>query len=210
MSTQSRQREDHSLFLERVAIGALEDVDLKVAPGEIVCLSGPSGSGKSRLLRAVADLEPHGGSIRLGVAKQNSVAGHYWRRLVMLVPAESAWWFDTVGEHLNKPMPETLCALGFKEETAGWSVSRLSSGEKQRLALARALSREPEVLLLDEPTANLDEESTRQVEDWLLSIIRDRLCPVLWVAHRGDQIRRVASRHFRVDGSRLVQREVCR
>lgn len=209
MSTQSRrQRENHSLYLERVAVGALHNIDLEVAPGEIVCLSGSSGSGKSRLLRAVADMEPHGGSVRLGDTKQNSAAGHDWRRSVMLVPSESAWWFDTVGEHLKEPVTEALCALGFREETAGWPVSRLSSGEKQRLALARALSREPEALLLDEPTANLDEETTRQVEDWLLSVIHERYCPVLWVAHREDQILRVANRHFRVDGSRLVQREV--
>ncbi|MCW8126438.1 ABC transporter ATP-binding protein [Microbulbifer halophilus] len=196
------------LTLERIAVGALKDIHLDVAPGEIVCLSGPSGSGKSRLLRAVSDLEPHGGTARLGGVEQGAVAGHRWRRSVMMVPAESAWWFDSVGEHLHKPMPEALEALGFSDETASWSVSRLSSGEKQRLALVRTLSREPRALLLDEPTANLDETTTRRLEDWLLPLIRKRRLPVLWVAHGGEQIRRLAGRHFRIEGARLVEEPV--
>ncbi len=199
-----------NLTLERIAIGALEQVDLEVAPGEIVCLSGPSGSGKSRLLRAVADLEAHGGTVRLGDMEQDAVAGHRWRRSVMMVPAESAWWFDTVGEHLVNPMPEALRALGFSDETANWPVARLSSGEKQRLALARALSREPRALLLDEPTANLDEKTTRQLEDWLLPLIREHRWPVLWVAHSKEQIGRVARRHFRIEGSRLIEQALQR
>ncbi|MCX2801100.1 ATP-binding cassette domain-containing protein [Microbulbifer thermotolerans] len=193
------------LILHQVSIGTLQNINLEVAPEEIVCLSGPSGAGKSRLLRAVADLEPHGGTVKLGNLAQGLVPGHRWRRSVMMVPAESAWWFDTVGEHLYKPMPKALHALGFDEDVSEWSVSRLSSGEKQRLALIRALSREPDVLLLDEPTANLDEKTTRQVEDWLISVIHARNRPVLWVAHSREQIRRVAKRHFCIEGSKLLE-----
>ncbi|WP_268778219.1 ABC transporter ATP-binding protein [Microbulbifer donghaiensis] len=194
--------------MQQVAVGPLDNVDLEVAPGEIVCLSGPSGSGKSRLLRAVADLEPHGGTVQLGDREQDSVAGHHWRQSVMMVPAETAWWFDSFGEHLSKPMPDALGALGFPEDTGNWAVSRLSSGEKQRLALIRALSREPQALLLDEPTANLDDDTSLKVERWLQAYIRQHQCPVLWVAHREDQIRRVASRHFRIDGAGLREQEL--
>ncbi|SEA08066.1 ABC transporter ATP-binding protein [Microbulbifer marinus] len=196
------------LRLQHVAVGPLDNIELEVAPGQIVCLSGPSGSGKSRLLRAVADLEPHGGVVRLGDRDQDSLAGHRWRQSVMMVPAETAWWFDTVGEHLHKPMPDALGALGFPDDAAEWAVSRLSSGEKQRLALIRALSRDPQALLLDEPTANLDDDTTLQVEDWLQSYIAEHQCPTLWVAHREDQIQRVAAKHFRIDGARLREQEV--
>jgi len=191
------------LQLEGVAVGALVDVDLVIAPGEIACLSGPSGSGKTRLLRAVADLEPHAGQIRLGGRRQDSEPAHRWRRSVMLVPAESQWWHERVGGHFARAMPETLAELGFGPEVTDWSISRLSSGEKQRLALVRALSYDPEALLLDEPTANLDAQSTARVEAWLTRLIRERRLPALWVAHDPSQIERVGDRHLRIVGDRV-------
>jgi len=195
----------HSLRLERLAIGELASVDLEIAPGKIVCLSGTSGSGKSRLLRAVADLEPHGGETWLGDVAQESLPAHEWRARVMLVPAESHWWADSVGEHLADADAADIEALGFTTEVLDWQVSRLSSGEKQRLALLRAISREPAALLLDEPTANLDDTTTRRVEDWLLTRVRDRGWPVVWVAHDPAQIERVARRHLRIQGHRLEE-----
>lgn len=191
------------LELEQLGVGTLANVDLKVAPGEIVCLSGPSGSGKTRLLRAVADLEPHEGRTRLGEHEQAAMPAHEWRRAVMLVPAESQWWHEQVGAHFARPMPDALAELGFEAGVENWPVMRLSSGEKQRLALVRALSTAPRALLLDEPTANLDDDSAERVEGWLTRLIRERHMPTLWVAHSMAQIERVADRHFRVAGSRL-------
>ncbi|WHI51779.1 ATP-binding cassette domain-containing protein [Microbulbifer sp. MLAF003] len=196
------------LKLETLSIGSLEKIALDVPPGEVICLSGSSGSGKSRLLRAVADIEPHNGKISLDDKEQNKIPGHQWRRQVMLVPAQSAWWYETVGEHFNKPMDEALKVFGFPAEATGWQVSRLSSGEKQRLALIRALSYEPSALLLDEPTANLDVETTNKVEKWLLAKIQKHQYPVIWVAHSKEQIQRVGSRHFEIQGSHLVEREI--
>jgi ABC-type bacteriocin/lantibiotic exporter with double-glycine peptidase domain len=202
---------DAALSLQAVAIGALRDVALRLAPGEIVCLSGASGSGKSRLLRAVADLDPHDGDIRLGDQVQGKIPGHCWRRQVMLVPAESQWWHDTVGEHFGAALGETvlaeaLRALNLSPDAPGWQAARLSSGEKQRLALLRAVSHAPVALLLDEPTANLDGQSTQATEHWLQSLARAQALPLLWVAHDPAQIRRVADRHYHIDGDHLVQR----
>lgn len=194
-----------ALSLGRLAVGELAEVSLTIAPGETHCLSGPSGSGKSRLLRAVADLEPHDGKVWLGDIAQALLPAHAWRGRVMLVPADSHWWADTVDEHLPGARPADLEALGFTPEVLGWQVSRLSSGEKQRLALLRAISREPVALLLDEPTANLDDATTRRVEAWLMARIRERGWPVIWVAHDPGQIRRVADRHWRIEGSALVE-----
>ncbi|WP_280549588.1 ATP-binding cassette domain-containing protein [Halomonas sp. 11-S5] len=194
-----------ALSLERLAVGELAEVSLTIAPCEVHCLSGPSGSGKSRLLRAVADLEPHHGEVWLGDIAQAALPAHAWRARVMLVPAESQWWADSVGEHMPQVAPANLATLGFTPEVLGWQVSRLSSGEKQRLALLRAISRQPSALLLDEPTANLDEVTTRRVEAWLLSIIRDHGWPVIWVAHDPGQIQRVADRHWRIEASELLE-----
>lgn len=194
-----------ALRLERLTVGELAGVSLTLAAGDVHCLSGPSGSGKSRLLRAVADLEPHGGEVWLGDSDQASRPAHAWRARVMLVPAESQWWADSVGEHMPQAAPADLEALGFTHEVLGWQVARLSSGEKQRLALLRAISRAPSALLLDEPTANLDEVTTRRVEAWLMPRIREHGWPVIWVAHDPGQIQRVADRHWRIEGSGLVE-----
>jgi ABC-type iron transport system FetAB ATPase subunit len=196
---------DAHLVVEKVAIGTLTDVGLDIAPGEIVCLTGPSGSGKTRLLRAIVDLEPHAGNARLGEVARESIPAHEWRRQVMLVPAESQWWADTVGEHFCHPMTDALAALTLPPDAPQWTVTRLSSGEKQRLALIRAASSEPAALLLDEPTANLDAAATERVERWLTGWIRDRRLPAIWVAHDAGQIRRVADRHLRIQDRHLVK-----
>ncbi|MCH8504430.1 MAG: ATP-binding cassette domain-containing protein [Ectothiorhodospiraceae bacterium] len=191
------------LAIHDLDCGTLRRVSLTVEPGEIVCLSGPSGSGKTRLLRAIADLDAHGGEVMLGGSNQQRTPAHCWRGWVMLVPAESQWWAETVREHCLDLSEADLAALGFGPEVMDWSVSRLSSGEKQRLAVLRALSHQPEALLLDEPTANLDGDSTRRMESWLRERIRRERLPVIWVAHDPGQIARVADRHFRIDGEQL-------
>lgn len=192
-----------SLVIKALSIGELKDVDLTISPGEIVCLSGESGSGKSRLLRAIADLEVHQGQVCLGECARESMAAHDWRRWVMLVPAESQWWGDTVGEHVCHIKEEDLEALGFSRAVLGWQVSRLSSGEKQRLAAIRALSCQPKALLLDEPTANLDDDNTAKFEAWVLKKAQEQQMPILWVAHDEAQIQRVGHRHFKIRGDHL-------
>ncbi len=192
-----------ALRLEDLAMGELAPLSLTVAAGEILCLSGASGSGKSRLLRAIADLDAHDGEIWLGDSPQSGVSGHCWRGWVMLVPAESQWWADRVGEHFAAVSPSDLAALGFTPQVLEWQVSRLSSGEKQRLALLRACSHAPRALLLDEPTANLDPELTRQTEAWLVAWAHRYRLPVLWVSHDRAQIQRVADRHFRIQATQL-------
>ncbi|WP_344958003.1 ABC transporter ATP-binding protein [Zobellella aerophila] len=189
-------------------MGALTAVSLSIAPGEIVCLSGPSGSGKSRLLRAIADLDDHGGEIWLGDVAQAAVKAHRWRGWVMLVPSESPWWAERVDEHFadHRDLARELTDLGLEPGVLGWQVGRLSSGEKQRLALLRACSYGPRALLLDEPTANLDPELTLHTEGWLGRWTRRQRLPVLWVSHDRAQIGRVADRHYHIQGSQLEHR----
>lgn len=189
------------LSVDALCYGGLGPVSLTVSPGECVGISGPSGCGKTRLLRALADLEPWSGEIRLsGVAPQEMDA-HLWRRKVMWLPSESQWWGDTVGHHhfpsdLHKAATLYLHELGFEPEVMRWPLARLSSGEKQRLALVRALVRAPQILLLDEPTAHLDQANEKRVEACIARLRSETEIGVLWVSHDREQLRRVADREL--------------
>jgi ABC-type iron transport system FetAB ATPase subunit len=193
------------LSLDGVACLPLDPVRLEIAAGECVALHGPSGSGKTLLLRALADLDPHEGRVRLDGREQSELPGPQWRRRVGLLPAESAWWAERVGEHFAEGAGAMLEALGLDPRCMGWEVSRLSSGERQRLALARLLAGEPEVLLLDEPTANLDADNTARVEAVIEAYRRERGAAVLWVSHDPEQRRRIAARHFLIRDRRLAE-----
>ncbi len=186
------------LKVERLSIpGLLAPVDLVLAPGEILCLSGPSGAGKSRLLRAIADLEPHSGRLWLDGTPSEAMTPEAWRRQVGLLPAESGWWADRVEAHFRQtPGADALADLGFNAPILQQRVDRLSSGERQRLALLRLLENRPLVLLLDEPTANLDPANVDRVEALLLRYRGSRDAALLWVSHDPEQIARVADRHL--------------
>ena len=184
----------------------LGPVDLTLAAGECVALSGPSGAGKSLLLRAIADLDPSDGEVSLDGTAREAVTAPAWRRQVTYVAAESAWWDDRVGAHFDDPAAAVPLArlLGLPAAAVDWSVARLSTGERQRLALARALALSPKVLLLDEPTAALDPEATAAVE----AVLRQRLGQggaILLVTHDAAQARRLANRGFRVEAGMLHQ-----
>lgn len=181
----------------------LEPIDLTIAPGECVTLTGQSGSGKTRLLRAIADLDPNRGEARTGGQSLQRTPAHQWRSRVGLLPAESHWWYDRVADHFTHPETETLVALGLDPACLEWEVSRLSSGERQRLALARLLDRKPGVLLLDEPTANLDPENAQRVEKLLRGYANNQGAALLWVSHDPAQRQRVGQRRLRIRDRRL-------
>ncbi|MCB1734122.1 MAG: ATP-binding cassette domain-containing protein [Gammaproteobacteria bacterium] len=172
--------------------GPIDGISVSVEAGACLGISGPSGSGKSLLLRAIADLDPHAGTIHLNGNAQTDVAPTEWRRQVTWVAAESAWWADTVGAHFTHRDDPAWTALGFASESANWEISRLSTGEKQRLGLLRALQHAPLVLLLDEPTSALDASNTTRVEA-LIAAYRARTgAAVIWVSHDPAQLDRVS------------------
>lgn len=191
------------LTIDRLRCRHLEPVSLTVRGGECIGISGSSGSGKSSLLRAVADMEPHGGTALLDGVPAGRIPAHEWRFRVRLLPAESAWWFDTVGAHFSDPGVPGHAVLGFEADIGTWPVTRLSSGERQRLAILRVLENDPQVLLLDEPTANLDGENTDRVEQLIRRFQTEHGVPVLWVGHDPAQLERVAGRRFRLIQGRL-------
>ncbi len=176
--------------------------DLSVRAGECICISGDSGAGKSLLLRSLADLEPHEGTVWWRETEATSMSGPEWRRRIGYLAAESNWWRHRVSDHFaDQAVRDALPDVGLPDTLWEAEVAELSTGERQRLALLRLLANRPQVLLLDEPTASLDPQSTRRVEALVERYRVDHGTPVVWVSHDPEQIERVADRHLRLDGA---------
>lgn len=183
---------------ERVQTGSAGSLSLHLCRSEIVCLSGPSGSGKTRLLRALADLDDVSGSVHLNQRSSKQFSPQGWRAQVMLVPARPRWWLASAQAHFARDMEEQAQLLGLNPQRLGAPISELSTGEQARAALLRALAREPQILLLDEPTASLDHKTTQATETLLESWLNPHRA-ILWVTHDVQQIERMAHRHLQLD-----------
>ncbi|MEK9672935.1 MAG: ABC transporter ATP-binding protein [Rhodospirillaceae bacterium] len=194
------------LTIRNLKAHMVEVRDLDLEDGQCVTVMGPSGSGKSLFLRAMADLDPSEGEVTLNGEARDAMTGPDWRRRVIYVGPESGWWEDRVGDHFSDPAALTgrLHQLGFRGDVMSWPVSRLSTGERQRLAIARAMDRGPRVLLLDEPTGALDQEATARVEGLLHDFLQDGGIVVM-ATHEKDQASRIASETYRINNGRLSQ-----
>lgn len=192
------------LQLRRLKVHHLAPISLSLEQRHSV-FNGPSGSGKTLLLRAIADLDPNQGEVLLDGLGRSALSGPEWRRKVAYVAADSHWWADHVGEHFPSLEQPMLRALGFTEAVLGWQVSRLSSGERQRLGLARALINHPKALLLDEPTANLDAQNGAQVEKLVLDYCERFDAIALWVSHDAAQRQRIGQDHFHIEHGQLTR-----
>jgi ABC-type iron transport system FetAB ATPase subunit len=170
-----------------------------------VAVTGPSGSGKSLFLRMIADLDPGEGGAWLDGQERQSLAAPAWRRRVAYAAAEPGWWDESVANHFaDLAAARALAArLGVAADLLGGAVLRLSTGERQRLALVRTLLADPPMLLLDEPTGALDTASVGLVE----ALLRERLAAgvaMLLVSHDPALAQRLGHRHFVMRERRLV------
>jgi molybdate transport system ATP-binding protein len=207
----------------RTQLGALElEVALDVAPGECVALAGPSGAGKTSVLRAVAGLlAPARGVV--------ACAGELWldTERGIALPAErrrcgylfqeyalfghlSAWRNVAYALHeapraAREPRARELLERFGLGERADARPATLSGGERQRVALARALARRPAALLLDEPLSALDARTRAAAARRLGEVIRDAAVPVLLVTHDFAEAALLADRIAVIDGGRVLQ-----
>lgn len=185
--------------------------NLTVEEHEVIGLSGVSGIGKTQLLRAMVETIFYSGAIYYKGQKPENFSPSQWRRLVSLVPAESMWWGEYVGDHFPREKPEVVLStlledLGFSSDILSWQIERLSTGERQRLALARALVIQPVVVLLDEPCSALDSQSTDRVEKILLRYRKRDDTALIWVSHDREQLKRVADRCYQLNKQGLSLR----
>lgn len=186
------------LRIEKLKVKPLPPMTFSVQDGECLAIEGPSGSGKTRLLRAIADLDPAPGHIFLNGVERNELPGHEWRKRVRYASAEPVWWTETAREAFasthksaNERLARLLSALALSPKIVDQPLASLSTGERQRLALIRALFDEPQVLLLDEPASALDSEATALAAELIrFQILAGR--SVIVTAHEHSAISRLA------------------
>ena len=180
--------------------------ELNLGTGACAAITGPSGSGKSLFLRMIADLDLNEGKVWLHERERGSMPAPQWRRQATYVSAESGWWADRVIEHFGVNRRSEVAALagrlGLRADLLDAPVAQLSTGEKQRFSLVRALLPSPPVLLLDEPTGPLDEESVVAVEALLLER-KATGTSILLVTHDPKQAERLGDQRYRMVAGHL-------
>jgi putative ABC transport system ATP-binding protein len=208
---------------ERATIGALRDVSLDVRQGELVRLSGPSGSGKTTLLNLIAGLDrPDKGEIvvagidiaRLPIsraskyrAEQVGIIFQAYNLIPQLTALENVLLpMVALGRASHTRARELLDRVGLADRSEH-PPSQLSGGEQQRVAIARALANDPALLLADEPTGNLDDQSAQGVMGLLTSAVRERGKTLLLVTHERNIIQ-TANGSFELRGGVLTSTSV--
>jgi putative ABC transport system ATP-binding protein len=192
----------HSYDTAAGPLTVLEDVDLHVDPGAIVAITGASGAGKSTLLCLLGALDPpQQGTVvidghDLSRATRDELAD--FRRETVGFVFQHFGLLDTLTATENVGLACTLAGVGARRgrlraaallESVGLGAradhtpTRLSGGERQRVAIARALANDPRLVLADEPTGNLDDDSTHLVLDLLWSLPEEHGCTVVVVTH---------------------------
>jgi len=181
------------LRIDYLQVPGLPALSFEVPARECLAVEGPSGCGKTRLLRAIADLDAAQGYVTLEGVERRELPGPEWRRRVRYASAEPAWWGAIAREHfpVSAKLDRLLSALALEPAILDRPIAELSTGERQRLGLVRAIADEPRVLLLDEPTSALDAQAAALAEELIkFQMLAGRM--VILVSHDPAQIARLA------------------
>ena len=203
-----------AVSLQLGAQQALKGVSLRIAAGERVALVGANGSGKSSLLRTLHGLVPptQGQVIQTpGVRQAMLFQRPHMLRLSALNNVALGVWLDR-SRALNWRASKALALQALQrvglQSVAQQNGRQLSGGQQQRLALARAWARQPDVLLLDEPTASLDPHAKREVEALMAEFasgpVPDKPLTLVWASHNLGQVKRLATRVIYLEFGRVL------
>jgi putative spermidine/putrescine transport system ATP-binding protein len=194
------------------------DLDLRVEPGEMVCLLGPSGCGKTTTLRMAAGfLTPDAGRVEIGGTDYAAVPPER-RPTAMVFQNYALWPHMTVAKNVgfglkmhkvskaeaDRRVAEALELVGLTHHADSYPA-RISGGEQQRTALARALALRPQLLLLDEPLSNLDAKLRERVREEIRDIQQQLGITTLFVTHDQDEALSVADRIAVMNSGRIEQ-----
>ena len=192
----------------------LDDVSMQIFPAEIVCLLGPSASGKTSLLRCINRLtEPPSTTIFYEGKDITQIDTLILRREIGMVFQEVSLFEGNIASNISygpglkkqsltrQEIIDLLSMADLPANLIDHNSQELSGGQAQRVAIARALATRPRVLLLDEPTSALDPNATRNIEETILKLRTKLDLTVIWVTHNPQQAKRVADRiYLLVDG----------
>lgn len=222
-ATSSKVEDTAKFATTKVAtkVEAISHVNLEIHRGEIIAFVGPSGAGKTTLLSLIPRFhDPTSGAILLDDMDLRALETQSLRRLIGIVTQETFLFNDTLRENIRLGRPdatddEVMTAAEAAQiadfirglprgldTIAGERGTRLSGGEKQRIAIARALLVDPPILILDEATSSLDSESERAVQAAVEQLVRGRT--VLVIAHRLSTVQN-ASRIVVLDHGKMVE-----
>lgn len=204
--------------LTRVVDGEtiVDAISLRVHESEVLAIIGPSGAGKSSFLRLLNRLdEPTEGTVYFDGTDYRTFDPEELRRRIGLVSQEPALQPGTVRENIalsdrirDEPIDEQrVTVLLDRMDLSGYeerSVDDLSGGERQRVAIACTLYVNPEVLLLDEPTAHLDTATEAQIEELVGELIQEENLTCILVTHDTAQAKRLGDRVVKFDNGKLV------
>jgi tungstate transport system ATP-binding protein len=187
-------------------VAALSGIDLKLARGERLALIGANGSGKSTLLRVLNGLQKaSGGSVLRDSAVRQAMVFQRPRMLRASAAANVALGLWIAGRRWKPALDEAgkaLARVGLAD-SAGRNATSLSGGQQQRLALARAWALQPDLLLLDEPTASLDPHAKREVEKLMAQFAAAGMT-LVFASHNLGQVKRLATRVIYLEQGRVL------
>jgi len=195
----------------------VEDVNFELQKGGVLAITGSSGSGKTSLLRLLNRLdEPTSGTVLVEGADYHNIEARELRRKLGMVTQRPYLFPGSVADNLRfgpaqrgeilplETIEELLTQVGLKDYSRR-DVANLSGGEAQRVSVARALANSPLALLLDEPTAALDEAAKLEVESAIQKVMRDQGLTCIVVTHDIAQAARLAERALVVEHGRIVR-----